>query len=124
MITSLSPVVWNGIKRKLFHHLPWDRGEADWPIVTQVFLSCPFEDWSDIGRPPVFRHLPFQFSQKFYLSFCFSGWEWVKWDEFPPAEQLFWALRCLRNRLHPFTEDLDHLKGYTGALIVGVGRDL
>jgi len=45
------------MKNKLFHHLPRNAGEADWPIVAWIFLLVIFEDWGDIDYPPAFRYL-------------------------------------------------------------------
>jgi len=38
-----------GIQNKLFHHLSRNRGEADWPVVSQTVLFTLSEDWSGIG---------------------------------------------------------------------------
>ena len=50
------------IQNKLFHHLPRDRGEADWPVVSWILLVT-FEDgmtsgfFQSSGTSPVFHDL-------------------------------------------------------------------
>ncbi|XP_068121309.1 nucleotide triphosphate diphosphatase NUDT15 [Hyperolius riggenbachi] len=39
-----------------------------------------------------------------------EGWNWVKWEDFPSNQQLFWSLCCLRKQgYNPLTEDFHHL---------------
>jgi len=44
------------IQNEVFHHLSRDGGEADQPVVSWDILLALFEDWSDIGFPPVLSH--------------------------------------------------------------------
>jgi len=45
----------DGLQDKLLHHLSWDGGEADRPVVPWVLLLALFEDWSDIGLLALFE---------------------------------------------------------------------
>jgi len=44
------------LQNELFHHLSWDGGKADWPVVPWVPLLALSEDWSDTGFSPVRGH--------------------------------------------------------------------
>lgn len=45
-----------------------------------------------------------------------EGWKWTKWEEFPPVDQLFYALACLRQQgYNPFNEVFDHLRNPTNS---------
>ena len=45
----------DGIQNKLLHCLLRDRDETDWPILSRILLAI-FEDRSDVGYAPAFRH--------------------------------------------------------------------
>jgi len=45
------------LQNELLHHLSWDGGEADRPVVPWILLLALFEDWSDTDFPSVLRHL-------------------------------------------------------------------
>lgn len=46
------------IQNKLFHHFTRDRGEADRPVVFQVFIVALYKDCDDTGFPSVLKHFP------------------------------------------------------------------
>ncbi|XP_038658566.1 nucleotide triphosphate diphosphatase NUDT15 isoform X1 [Scyliorhinus canicula] len=35
-----------------------------------------------------------------------EGWDWIKWEDLPPTDQLFCPLACVRQVYHPFKERL------------------
>ncbi|XP_048458633.1 nucleotide triphosphate diphosphatase NUDT15 [Rhincodon typus] len=40
-----------------------------------------------------------------------EGWEWIKWEDLPPADQLFCPLARVRQIYHPFEEKLKNAAG-------------
>ena len=56
-ILLLFQLLGDGSHNRLFHPLPRDRGETDWPVVSQTLLLALSVHQRDTGYPPVFRHL-------------------------------------------------------------------
>jgi len=54
---ALFHLLGDDVWKKLFHNLPWERVEADWPVVSLVLLLALLGGWSDTEFPPVLRHL-------------------------------------------------------------------
>ncbi|XP_067896378.1 nucleotide triphosphate diphosphatase NUDT15 isoform X1 [Heterodontus francisci] len=40
-----------------------------------------------------------------------EGWDWIKWEDLPSADQLFCPLACVRQVYHPFEERLKNVAG-------------
>ncbi len=55
----VSQLLEDDIQSKLLHHLSRDKGETDWPVVSQLILLALREGWSDIGFLPVLKHFCF-----------------------------------------------------------------
>lgn len=45
-----------GTQNKLFHHIPRDRDEADYRVVSWLLLTAVSEDWSNISSLPALRY--------------------------------------------------------------------
>jgi len=45
------------IQNKLFHSFSEKEGETDWPVVSWFHLLGLLKNRSDLGFPPVFRHI-------------------------------------------------------------------
>lgn len=54
-----SHVIRDDIQNYLLHHLFRDGDEANYSVLSWVFLLAPFEDWGDINHLPGLRQLPY-----------------------------------------------------------------